>query len=235
MSMDALGQEGQLMSQMAGGAYGTDSTAPAVQQQPPVTSAADSGALTGLSAGMGSNAPQPNPQALGQAMLQNNPNTPMATSTTPGPLTLPGHTAAQSRMLSMFAPQAYGAALGAALTPTDTMNETLQAAGVQPGSQQWNDALSNVAFKEGYVAPTAVASGRLCPRCAYGTDDMGTSSPARSRASGSTTTVSSQALRRCLALWVSSQQQSAAFCGRQGAIQHRAGRSRRSASQHDRL
>ncbi|MFL9987126.1 hypothetical protein [Paraburkholderia sediminicola] len=158
MSMDAMGQEGQLMSQMAGGAYGTDSTAPAVQQQPPVTGAADSGALTGLSAGMGSYAPQPNPRAVGQAMLQNNPNTPMATSTTPGPLTLPGRTAAQSRTLAMFAPQAYAAALGASLTPTDTM-KTLQAAGVQPGSPQWNEALSNVAFKDGYVAPTSVRPG----------------------------------------------------------------------------
>ncbi|WP_434108019.1 hypothetical protein [Paraburkholderia caffeinilytica] len=157
MSMDAMGQEGQLMSQMAAGAYGTDSTAPAVQQQPPVTSAADSSALTGLSAGMGSYSPQPNPQAIGQALLQNNPNTPMATSTTPGPLTLPGRTAAQSRTLAMFAPQAYGAALGAALTPTDTM-KSLVAAGVQPGSPQWNQALSNVAFKEGYLPPVQIGA-----------------------------------------------------------------------------
>ena len=113
MSMSAMGRQGQLMGQMMNGAYGTDSTAPAVQQQPPVTSAADSGTLTGASAGMGAYAPTPDPQAVGQALLQNNPNTPMATSTTPGPLTLPGRTAAQSRTLAMFAPQAYGAALGA--------------------------------------------------------------------------------------------------------------------------
>src|ERR1700761_3344699 len=52
LSMNALGQQGQLYGQAYNNAFGQDQQVPVAQPAPPVTGSADSGALTGPTAGM---------------------------------------------------------------------------------------------------------------------------------------------------------------------------------------
>ncbi|WP_429497247.1 hypothetical protein ACQUFY_11920 [Robbsia andropogonis] len=149
---DGAAGQNQLLAQALSGAFGSDgSGAPAVSSGPAVSGDANTGAMSGLSAGMGGAAPQPSQQALGQALMQN--GAAPAQTTTPGPLTLPGQTAARSRQLYMLAPQAYQQALAAGLSPTDA-TKMATAAGLD--TRAANAAALN---KSTYIAPVSTRPG----------------------------------------------------------------------------
>ncbi|MDN7897205.1 hypothetical protein QZM82_13490 [Burkholderia cepacia] len=160
LSMDAMGQQAQLMGQMYGNAFGTTpgGAAPApsdgggqtVDMPPP--GAADTGALQGPSAGLGLT--QPTPVQLGQAM-----GTPAPRAAAPmagGPMTLPGKTPQESMLLySMLGPEGYARVAAAWGAPTDATRMAL-AGGVDPASAN-RDAL----FKANYVAPNQGTPGTI--------------------------------------------------------------------------
>ncbi|WP_052738473.1 hypothetical protein [Robbsia andropogonis] len=152
LSREGAAGQNALMAQALSGAFGSDgSGAPAVSSGPAVSGDANMGAMSGVSAGMGGAAPQPSQQALGQALMQN--GAAPAQTTTPGPLTLPGQTAARSRQLYMLAPQAYQQALAAGLSPTDA-TKMATAAGLD--TRAANAAALN---KSTYIAPVSTRPG----------------------------------------------------------------------------
>lgn len=159
LSMDAMGQQAQLMGQMYGNAFGTTpgSAAPApsdgggqtVDVPPPA--AADTGALQGASAGLGLT--RPTPVQLGQAMGA---AAPRAAAPMAGPMTLPGKTPQESMLLySMLGPEGYARVAAAWGAPTDATRMAL-AGGVDPASAN-RDAL----FKANYVAPNQGTPGTI--------------------------------------------------------------------------
>ncbi|KWO06067.1 hypothetical protein WM26_31180 [Burkholderia cepacia] len=159
LSMDAMGQQAQLMGQMYGNAFGTTpgSAAPApsdgssqtIDMPPPV--AADTGALQGPSAGLGLT--RPTPVQLGQAMGA---APPRAAAPMAGPMTLPGKTPQESMLLySMLGPEGYARVAAAWGAPTDATRMAL-AGGVDPASAN-RDAL----FKANYVAPNQGTPGTI--------------------------------------------------------------------------
>lgn len=161
MSTDAAAQQAQLSGRALSGLFGQDQQVPVAQSAPPVATAGDSGALTGPTAGMGGMQGTPDAQTLGRVLQQNGVATPTQTATSPGVFSLPGQTAAASRQMYVgLGPEEYGKLRASYAAPTDQMR-TLLAAGVQPGSQQWNDSLNSVAFKAGYVPPVQVAPNQM--------------------------------------------------------------------------
>ncbi|UIY60081.1 hypothetical protein [Burkholderia cepacia] len=159
LSMDAMGQQAQLMGQMYGNAFGTtpggspaapaDGIGQTVDVPPPA--AADTGALQGPSAGLGLT--QPTPVQLGQAMGA---QAPRAASPMAGPMTLPGKTPQESMLLySMLGPEGYARVAAAWGAPTDATRMAL-AGGVDPASAN-RDAL----FKANYVAPNQGTPGTI--------------------------------------------------------------------------
>ncbi|MBR8074356.1 hypothetical protein KDX14_33060 [Burkholderia cenocepacia] len=158
LSMDAMGQQAQLMGQMYGNAFGVApggaSGAPAdggqtVDMPPPA--AADTGALQGPSAGLGLT--QPTPMQLGQAMGA---PAPRAAAPMAGPMSLPGKTPQESMLLySMLGPEGYARVAAAWGAPTDATRMAL-AGGVDPASAN-RDAL----FKANYVAPNQGTPGTI--------------------------------------------------------------------------
>lgn len=147
MSMDSLGQQAQLMGKMYGNAFGSDQQVPTAQSAPPVATTADSGGLTGPTAGMGGAQGTPSPQDLGAMLQQNGVATPTQTVSTPGTFSLPGHTAAESRQLYMMAPEEYAKARMGFVAPTDATRMAL-AAHMDP-----IPANANALFKANYVPP----------------------------------------------------------------------------------
>ncbi|AYY96936.1 hypothetical protein EGY19_05395 [Burkholderia multivorans] len=159
LSMDAMGQQAQLMGQMYGNAFGTTpggaSVSPAdgggqtVDVPPPA--AADTAALQGPKAGLGLT--QPTPVQLGQAMGA---PAPRAASPMAGPMTLPGKTPQESMLLySMLGPEGYARVAAAWGAPTDATRMAL-AGGVDPAVAN-RDAL----FKANYVAPNQGTPGTI--------------------------------------------------------------------------
>ena len=156
MSMDAAGQQARMMGQMLSGLYGSDAPQAGAQpQQGAPASGLDAGGMRAGQAGRGVQAyPVPGGGAptgpqLGAALAGNG----AAVTTMPGPLTLPGHTARESMMLSAFSPQAYAAALGASLTPTDATKMAI-AAGQDP-----RQANAGAIAKANYIAPVSARPG----------------------------------------------------------------------------
>ncbi|MDN7481930.1 hypothetical protein QZM38_13955 [Burkholderia orbicola] len=159
LSMDAMGQQAQLMGQMYGNAFGTTPGAAAAAPSdgggqtvdiPPPT-AADTGALQGPSAGLG--LAQPTPVQLGQAMGA---PAPRAAAPMAGPMTLPGKTPQESMLLySMLGPEGYARVAAAWGAPTDATRMAI-AGGVDPGAAN-RDAL----FKANYVAPNQGTPGTI--------------------------------------------------------------------------
>ncbi|MBJ9695760.1 hypothetical protein [Burkholderia cenocepacia] len=158
LSMDAMGQQAQLMGQMYGNAFGTTPGASAASSDGggqtvdiPPPAAADTGALQGPSAGLGLT--QPTPVQLGQAMGA---PAPRAAAPMGGPMTLPGKTPQESMLLySMLGPEGYARVAAAWGAPTDATRMAL-AGGVDPGAAN-RDAL----FKANYVAPNTSAPGTI--------------------------------------------------------------------------
>ncbi|MBR8409833.1 hypothetical protein [Burkholderia cenocepacia] len=159
LSMDAMGQQAQLMGQMYGNAFGTTpgagTPAPSsgdgqiVDVAPPA--AADTGALQGPSAGLGLT--QPTPVQLGQAM-----GAPASRAAAPmaGPMTLPGKTPQESMLLySMLGPEGYARVAASWGAPTDATRMAL-AGGVDPAAAN-RDAL----FKANYVTPNQGTPGTI--------------------------------------------------------------------------
>ncbi|HDR9497588.1 TPA: hypothetical protein QDC06_000790 [Burkholderia cepacia] len=158
LSMDAMGQQAQLMSQMYGNAFGTTPGASAAPSDGggqtvdiPPPAAADTGAMQGPSAGLGLT--QPTPVQLGQAMGA---SAPRAAVPPGGPMTLPGKTPQESMLLySMLGPEGYARVAAAWGAPTDATRMAL-AGGVDPGAAN-RDAL----FKANYVAPNQGTPGTI--------------------------------------------------------------------------
>ncbi|MCO1396423.1 hypothetical protein [Burkholderia cenocepacia] len=135
LSMDSMGQQAQLMSQMWGPAFGLTqggaNAAPtdggqAIDMPPP--GAADTAALQGPSAGMGLT--QPTPVQLGQAMGAQPNSAPQSTAR--GALQLPGMTPQQSMALySMVGPEGYARIMAQWGSPTDATRMAI-AAGQDP-------------------------------------------------------------------------------------------------------
>lgn len=72
---------------------------------------------------------------------------------------LPGRTPQQSyQIYALMGPQEYMKQVALQGAPTD-VQKNLIAQGIQPGSAQWNAALSAVSNKAGYIAPVNVAPG----------------------------------------------------------------------------
>lgn len=155
MAMDSLGQQGQLMGQVYGNAFGHDQQAPVAQSAPPVAASADSSGLTGPSAGMGGMQGTPSPQALGATLQQNGVATPTQTVSTPGTFSLPGYTAAQSKQLYMMAPEEYAKARMGFVAPTDATRMAL-AAHMDPVA-----ANAAAQFKANYVPPNQGTPGTI--------------------------------------------------------------------------
>lgn len=158
LSMDAMGQQAQLMGQMYGNAFGTTPSSSAASSDGggqtvdiPPPAAADTGSLQGPSAGLGLT--QPTPVQLGQAMGA---PAPRAAAPMAGPMTLPGKTPQESMLLySMLGPEGYARVAAAWGAPTDATRMAL-AGGVDPGAAN-RDAL----FKANYVAPNQGTPGTI--------------------------------------------------------------------------
>lgn len=119
--MDAAGQQAQMMGQALNGGFGSDQQVP-VSQTPSgsaVPQGMDSGSLSGPTAGMGGMQGNPDPRAVGRALLGNGQQVGYETSTQAGPWTIPGMTAAQSRSLYMLNPEEYAKTRMAFAQPTD--------------------------------------------------------------------------------------------------------------------
>ncbi|MBR8157136.1 hypothetical protein KDX20_22130 [Burkholderia cenocepacia] len=138
LSMDAMGQQAQLMGQMYGNAFGTTpgagTPAPSsgdgqtVDVPPPA--AADTGAMQGPSAGLG--LAQPTPVQLGQAMGTQPNSAPQSTAR--GALQLPGMTPQQSMALySMVGPEGYARIMAQWGSPTEATRMAI-AAGQDPAA-----------------------------------------------------------------------------------------------------
>lgn len=155
ISRDAMGQQAQIMGQMYGNAFGQDQQQPVAQSAPPVASGADSGGLTGPTAGMGGMQGTPSPQQLGAMLQQNGVSTPTQTVTTPGTFSLPGYTAAQSKQLYTMAPEEYAKARMGFVAPTDATRMAL-AAHMDPAA-----ANADALFHANYVAPNQGAPGTI--------------------------------------------------------------------------
>lgn len=155
MSMDSLGQQAQLMGKMYGNAFGQDQQVPTAQSAPPVAAGADSGGLTGPTAGMGGAQGTPSPQDLGAMLQQNGVATPTQTVSTPGTFSLPGHTAAESKQLYMMNPEEYAKARMGFVTPTDATRMAL-AAHLDPVA-----ANAAAQFKANYLTPNQGTPGTI--------------------------------------------------------------------------
>lgn len=157
ISMDAAGQQAQLMGQMYSNAFGgapasSGGAAPA-QTAPP---AVDAGGIAGGGSGDGvqsfpvpSGGAQPSGQQLGAAMT----GAPQAPSA--GALTLPGYTAQQSMQLfATLGPEAYGKLLESRTAPTDA-TRMAWAAGSDP-----TQANAGALFKANYVPPVQIGANQ---------------------------------------------------------------------------
>lgn len=147
ISRDSMGQQAQIMGQLYGNAFGQDQQVPVAQSAPPVAASADSGGLTGPTAGMGGMQGTPSPQQLGATLQQNGVATPMQTVSTPGTFSIPGMSAAESKQLYLMAPEEYAKARMGFLTPTDATRMAL-AAHMDPAA-----ANAGALFKNNFVAP----------------------------------------------------------------------------------
>ncbi|MCA8278508.1 hypothetical protein LGN21_02775 [Burkholderia cepacia] len=127
LSMDAMGQQAQLMNGIYGGLFGQDQQQPVAPTMPPVSGAADTGALTGPAAGMGGSQGNPDPVTIGRAMLANGQNVPMQTVTQPGPWSIPGMSAADSRSMYMLNPDEYAKLRMSYAQPTDATRMAIAA------------------------------------------------------------------------------------------------------------
>ncbi|RQS22407.1 hypothetical protein [Burkholderia sp. Bp8995] len=161
LSMDAMGQQAQLMGQMYGNAFGTTPGAAGAAPAPsddqsgtvsmPAPTAADTASLQGPSGGMGLT--QPTPVQLGQAMGAQPAH---AASPMAGPMTLPGKTPQESMLLySMLGPEGYARVAASWGAPTDATRMAV-AGGVDVGAAN-RDAL----FKANYVAPNQGTPGTI--------------------------------------------------------------------------
>lgn len=155
LSRDSMGQQAQIMGQLYGNVFGQDQQVPVAQSGAPVASGADSGGLTGPTAGMGGMQGTPSPQQLGAMLQQNGVATPTQTVTTPGTFSLPGYTAAQSKQLYMMAPEEYAKARMGFVAPTDATRMAL-AAHMDPAA-----ANADALFHANYVAPNQGAPGTI--------------------------------------------------------------------------
>lgn len=148
LSMDSMGQQAGLMSQMVGKpflggdntqAQSTDSGGGPTVSLPP-SSANDTAPMQGVSAGLGLNTPTP--IQLGQAMGGQQP------AAHYGPMTLPGKTPQESmQIFAMVGPDAYSRMLTQWAAPTDATRMAQQ--GGLDATQANRDAL----FKSNFVAP----------------------------------------------------------------------------------
>jgi hypothetical protein len=155
LSMDAAGQQAQLMSQMYGNAFGTNQPqqqgAPSASADPSQTP--DAGGIAGGGSGPGvqsspiANPFQPSAAQIGQQLTG-------AAQPARGPLTIPGTTPQQSMMLMSMAPEAYSRAMGAALTPTDATRMAI-ASGTDPRT-----ANAGALFHANYVAPVQIGANQ---------------------------------------------------------------------------
>jgi hypothetical protein len=153
LSMDASGQQAQLMSQMYGNAFGTNQPqqqpAPADPSQTP-----DAGGIAGGGSGVGvqsfpvATPGQPSPAQIGQQLMG-------GAQPAPGPLTIPGTTPQQSMMLMTMAPDAYSRGMSAAITPTDATRMAI-AAGSDPRA-----ANADALFHANYVPPNQGTPGTI--------------------------------------------------------------------------
>ncbi|MFW7342865.1 hypothetical protein V0R37_15155 [Pollutimonas sp. H1-120] len=113
----------------------------------------------------------PSPQQLGQALAQDGVQQPLAHQPMPQgqpqaqqpqrpqmPL-LPGRSAQESlRAFQYLGPKDYMRLVVQQGAPTDTQRDLI-AQGIQPGTPEWNEAMTRVNFKGGYVAPVSAAPG----------------------------------------------------------------------------
>lgn len=164
LSMNAMGQQAQLMSQMYGNAFGTNSGGASAPQSSgddsgatfsmPAPAATDTASLQGADAGMG--LAQPTSMQLGSAMGAQTPGAAAPMAGSGGPLTLPGKTPAQSMMLySMLGPEGYARVAAAWGAPTDATRMAI-AAGQDPAA-----ANANALWKANYVAPNQGTPGTI--------------------------------------------------------------------------
>lgn len=106
----------------------------------------------------------PSPQQIGQALAQDGqamPNAPVPLMQPQQPQMplLPGRSAQESLQIFQYlGPQEYMKLVSQQGAPTDAQRNLI-AQGVQPGTPEWNEAMSRVNFKGGYVAPVSAAPG----------------------------------------------------------------------------
>ncbi|WP_333995083.1 hypothetical protein [Burkholderia orbicola] len=150
LSMDAMGQQAQLMNGVYGGLFGQDQQPPTVPALPPVSGGADTGALTGPMAGMGGAQGTPDPSTIGKLLVANGQGV-----TQPGAWTIPGMSAAQSRALYMLNPEEFAKTRMAYVQPTDATRYALASGG--------NVAQANAdqLFHNTYVAPNQGTPGTI--------------------------------------------------------------------------
>lgn len=160
LSMDSMGQQAQLMSQMYGNAFGTNpsSSAGAAPAQPAPAQSVDAGGIAGGGSGDGVQSfpvpmsdAQPSGPQLGAAMV----GAPQVSRPTApgGSLTLPGYTPQQSMQLfGMLGPEAYGKLLESRTAPTDA-TRMAWAAGMDP-----SQANAGALFKANYVPPVQIGA-----------------------------------------------------------------------------
>ncbi|WAL81310.1 hypothetical protein OYT13_15775 [Pandoraea sp. XJJ-1] len=156
LSMDSMGQQAGLMSQMVGKpflggdntqAQSTDSGGGPTVSLPP-SSANDTAPMQGVSAGLGLNTPTP--IQLGQAMGGQQP------AAHYGPMTLPGKTPQESmQIFAMVGPDAYSRMLTQWAAPTDATRMALAA------GQDTAQANAGALFKNNYVAPNQGTPGTV--------------------------------------------------------------------------
>ena len=120
----------------------------------------------GLSSGRPSTGVSPaggsSPQQLAQALSQDGQASPSAPTLQPQqpqmPL-LPGRSAQESfQAFQYLGPKDYIKLVTQQGAPTDTQRDLI-AQGIQPGTQEWNQAMERINFKGGYVAPVSAAPG----------------------------------------------------------------------------
>lgn len=155
LSMDSLEQQGQLMGQIMNGQFGSDSQQPVAQSAAPVQQDADSGALSGVTAGMEGMQGTPDPVALGKMLLANGVSVPNQTVTQPGPWTIPGMSAAQSRALYMLNPEEFAKTRMAYAQPTDATRYALAS------GRNVAQANADYLFHNTYVAPNQGTPGTI--------------------------------------------------------------------------
>lgn len=115
------------------------------------------GTPIGHSATLAAGSEMPSPQTYAKAL--GGELTPAGQINSQGPMLLPGMNEQQSMLaLQTMGPHEYMKLIAQHNAPTD-VQRNLIAQGIQPGTPQWNEAMSRINFKGGYVAPVSAAPG----------------------------------------------------------------------------